>query len=186
MKFRQFQTASAVLSLGIGLLFCSTGFAASRSPATSSESAKPVSGSKQLERQDDSFNPKPAKDLILRPEGQRKADALAHYLEGMAFEENGELGKALTAYREVLNVDPGEADLACRVASLLTRQDDFPAAIDVLKDAVKATPTAAEPYLQLAFIYAKYLKKVDQALEYGNKAISLDPTNIDAYQRLYE
>jgi tetratricopeptide (TPR) repeat protein len=172
------------LIAAISLLLC--GVAAVARPTPAAEPVKPAPGPKQPERQDDSFNPKPAKDLILRPEGQRKADALAHYLEGMAFEENGELGKALTAYREVLNVDPGEADLACRVASLLTRQDDFPAAIDVLKDAVKAAPNAAEPYLQLAFIYAKYLKKIDQALEYGNKAISLDPTNIDAYQRLYE
>src|SRR5207247_2897162 len=69
---------------------------------------------------------------------------------------------------------------------LLTRQDDFPTAIDVLKDAVKASPRASEPYLQLAFIYAKYLKKIDQAVEYGNKAIALDPQNIDGYQRLYE
>jgi tetratricopeptide (TPR) repeat protein len=73
--------------------------------------------------------------------------------------------KALKAYREVLTVDPGEAEPACRVASL-TRQDDFPTAIDVLRDAVKANPNAPEPYLQLAFIYAKYLKKIDQAVEF--------------------
>src|SRR5207248_2563829 len=59
-------------------------------------------------------------------------------------------------------------------------------AIDVLRDAVKAKPNAPAPYLQLAFIYAKYLKKIDQAVEYGNKAIGLDPLNIEAYQRLYE
>jgi tetratricopeptide (TPR) repeat protein len=157
-----------------------------RPATTASEPPKSSAGAKQPERQDDSLNLKPARDLVLRPDGQRKADALAHYIEGMALEENGETAKALKAYREVLNVDPGEADLACRVAALLTRQDDFPAAIDVLRDAVKATPSAPEPYLQLAFIYAKYLKKIDQAVEYGNKAISLDPLNIEAYQRLYE
>jgi tetratricopeptide (TPR) repeat protein len=86
----------------------------------------------------------------------------------------------------VLNVDPGQADLAARVAELLTRQDDFPEAIDILKDAVKANPKATEPYLQLAFIYAKYLKKTEQAVDYVNRAISLDPTNISAYERLYE
>ena len=168
------------------VLFAWTASADARSPAPSPEPSKTTSSGKTNERQDDSFNPKPARDLVLRPEGARKADALAHYIEGMAAEENGETAKALKEYREVLNVDPGEADLACRVASLLTRQDDFPAAIDVLKDAVKATPRAAEPYLQLAFIYAKYLKKIDQAVEYGNKAIALDPQNIDGYQRLYE
>src|SRR5437867_3625490 len=125
-------------------------------------------------------------DLVLRPEGERKADALAHFVEGTSFEENGEMDKALEAYRKVLNVDPGQSELASRVAALLTRQDDFPQAIDILKDAVKAAPRAPEPYLQLAFIYAKYLKKTDQAVEYANRAIALDPTNIEAHQRLYE
>lgn len=148
--------------------------------------ATPALVSKKPERQDDSTNSKPARDLLLRQEGQLKAEALAKYVEGSTLEENGEMDKALEAYRRVLNVDPGQAELASRVAALLTRQDEFPQAIDILKDAVKANPKAAEPYLQLAFIYAKYLKKTDQGVDYVNRAIALDPTNIDAYERLYE
>ena len=94
--------------------------------------------------------------------------------------------KAVEAYREVLNVDPGQIELAVRVAALLTRDDDYPSAIDVLKDAVKVHPKAPEPYLELSFIYAKYLKKVDQAIEFANKAIALGPQKIDGYQRLFE
>jgi len=128
----------------------------------------------------------PAKDLLLRPDGEHKADALAHFVEGMSFEENGEMDKALAAYRKVLDVDPGQANLASRVAALLTRQDDFPEAIDVLKDAIKANPNAPGPLLQLAFIYTKYLRRTDQAIDYVNRAIALDPHNIDAYERLCE
>jgi tetratricopeptide (TPR) repeat protein len=40
--------------------------------------------------------------------------------------------------------------------------------------------------LQLAFIYAKYLRRADQAIDYVNRAIALDPRNIDAYERLCE
>jgi tetratricopeptide (TPR) repeat protein len=141
---------------------------------------------KKLDQLDDSLNLAPAKDLVLRPEGEHKAEALAHFVEGITFEENGEMEKALDAYRKVLNVDPGQAELATRVAALLTRQDDFPQAIDILKDAIKASPNASEPYMQLAFIYAKYLKKTDQAIEYANRAVALDPHNIEAYQRLCE
>src|SRR5213075_2619723 len=94
--------------------------------------------------------------------------------------------KALEAYRQVLNVDPGQTELAVRVAALLTRDDDYPSAIDVLKDAVKVHPKTPEPYLELSFIYAKYLKKGDQAIEFANKAIALDPQKIDGYQRLFE
>src|SRR5207245_8908449 len=87
---------------------------------------------------------------------------------------------------KLLEVDPGQANLAWRVAALLTRQDDFPEAIDVLKDAIKANPSAPGPLLQLAFIYTKYLRRTDQAIDYVNRAIALDPHNIDAYERLCE
>jgi tetratricopeptide (TPR) repeat protein len=137
-------------------------------------------------RQDDSVNATAAKDLQLQTEGEHKADALAHFVEATAFEENGEIDKALEAYRKVLNVDPGQSDLAAHVAGLLAREDDFPQAIDVLKDAIAANPNAPEPYLQLAFIYAKYLKKTDQAVAQVNRAIAINPRNIEAYQRLYE
>src|SRR6266436_5163852 len=141
---------------------------------------------KQSVRQDDSLNVKRAADLALRPGGERKAGALTHFVEGMVFEENGEMDRALDAYRKVLNVDPGQSQLAARVAGLLIQEDDFPQAIDVLKDAIKANPNNAEPYQQLAFIYARYLKKTDQAIDYANRAIALNPADVEAYQRLVE
>ena len=128
----------------------------------------------------------PAKDLALQPENGRKADALTDFVEGTRLEENAEMENALAAYQKVLNFDPGLSELALRVAALLSRQEDFPRAIDVLKDAIKVKPKEPGPYLQLAFIYAKYLKKTEQAVKYANQAIVLDPLNIEAYQRLYE
>lgn len=135
---------------------------------------------------DDSVVLPPARDLTLNLQGEHKAEALAHFAEGIDFEENGEMEKALEAYRQVLNVDPGQIELAVRVAALLSRDDDYPGAIDVLKDAVKVHPKAPEPYLELAFIYARYLKKLDQATDFANKAIALDPAKIEGYQRLFE
>jgi len=139
-----------------------------------------------LARHDDSVASKPAADLALRPQAAHKADALAHFVEGMGFEENGEMERALDAYRKVLNVDPGQSELASRVAGLLIQQDDFPQAIDVLKDAIKANPKNAEPYQQLAFIYTRYLKRTDQAIDYANRAIALNPGDVEGYQRLVE
>ncbi len=104
----------------------------------------------------------------------------------MGFEENGEMERALDAYRKVLNVDPGQSELASRVAGLLIQQDDFPQAIDVLKDAIKANPKNAEPYQQLAFIYTRYLKRTDEAIDYANRAIALNPGDVEGYQRLVE
>ena len=123
---------------------------------------------------------------MLQPEAVRKAGALAQFVEGERWEELGEMEKALEAFQKVLNVDPGQVDLAMHVADLLTRQDDYPLAIDVLKDAIKANPKQAAPYLQLASIYSKELKKMDQALKYAEQALALDPQNIEVYQRFYE
>ena len=159
---------------------------AERTPKTPATKTPRSSQPKQAGRQDDLFNLKPAADLALHAGGAHKADALGHFVEGMAFEENGEMDRALEAYRKVLNVDPGQAQLATRVAGLLIQQDDFPQAIDVLKDAIKANPNNAEPYQQLAFIYLKYLKRTDQAIDYANRAIALNPADAEGYQRLVE
>ena len=125
-------------------------------------------------------------DLALQAPAQRRADALANFVEGSRLEESGELDAALAAYQKVLTVDPGEVELASRVASLLIRQEDYPRAIDILKDAVKAKPNETAPLLQLASIYAKELRKPVQALNYANQAIALEPDNIDTYQRVFE
>jgi tetratricopeptide (TPR) repeat protein len=163
----------------------------SASPRTRKSSSPPklvpaISLPKKADRQDDSVTLRAAKDLSLQSENEHKADALAHFVEGMSFEESGEMEKALGAYRKVLNVDPGQSELASRVAALLARDEDFPEAIDVLKDAIKANPNASEPFLQLAFIYANYLKRTDEAIDYANRAVAIDPRNIDAYERLFE
>ena len=136
--------------------------------------------------QDDSLILHPPKDLALQPEGERKAQALTSYVEALDLQEDGESEKALAAFEKVLNVDPGELDLATRVAFLLTREGDYPRAIDILKDAVKAQPKAPEAYLQLAYIYAKYLKKMEPAIRYAKQAVALAPNEIDGYQRLCE
>ena len=174
--------------LALLLLVCGIGkISSARTLSTRSQKATAAHAApKRADVIDDSLALPPARDLNLSIEGEHKAEALAHFVEGIDFEENGEMEKAVEAYRQVLNVDPGQIELAVRVAALLTRDDDYPSAIDVLKDAIKVHPKAPEPYLELAFIYAKYLKKVDQAIEFANKAIALDPLKIDGYQRLFE
>lgn len=176
-----------LLLVGVFLMASSLASARARkSPSPPLQTVPAVSLPKKPDRQDDSVTLSPAKDLSLRPENEHKADALAHFVEGMLLEEGGETEQALGAYRKVLNVDPGQSELASRVAELLARDEDFPEAIDVLKDAIKANPNASEPLLQLAFIYANYLKRTDEAIDYANRAIAIDPRNIGAYERLFE
>jgi tetratricopeptide (TPR) repeat protein len=173
------------LLFGLSFLVAAT-IAEAQGPRASPAKVPRAHSGKPLARHDDSVVSKPAADLALRSQAAHKADALARFVEGMAFEENGEMERALEAYRKVLNVDPGQSELAARVAGLLIQQDDFPQAIDVLKDAIKANPKNAEPYQQLAFIYTRYLKRTDQAIDYANRAIALNPGDVEGYQRLVE
>src|SRR5947208_9113197 len=99
------------LTLGF-LVAASVGLA--RTPRTVSPLTRPSSAPIKVDRQDDFLNFKPAADLALRPEGERRASALTHFVEGMALEENGEMDRALESYRQVLNVDPGQSELASR------------------------------------------------------------------------
>lgn len=187
MSFGHWCCASLRHVLLSGLFFSSVQVALARPEVPSPvPKASKAAAARKTAAQDDSFTLVPAKDLALQPENARKADALVDFVEGSRLEENAEMDGALAAYQKVLNFDPGQADLALRVAALLSRKEDFPRAIDVLKDAIKAKPKEPAPYLQLSFIYAKYLKKTDQALKYANQAVALDPKNFDAYQRLYE
>ena len=171
--------------VGVSFLIAAT-LADGEAPRASPAKISRGHSGKPAVRQDDTVSSKPAPDLALRPQGAHKADAITHFVEGMALEESGEMERALEAYRKVLNVDPGQSDLASRVAGLLIQQDDFPQAIDILKDAIKANPNNAEPYQQLAFIYTRYLKKTDQAIDYANRAIALNPGDVEGYQRLVE
>jgi tetratricopeptide (TPR) repeat protein len=171
------------------VLFAATAPARSiepRRPATLPSPTPKVSLPAKETRQDDSVVLHPPTDLELKPEGERKAHALLDYVQALDWQDQGEAEKALAAFERVLNVDPGEVDLATRVAYLLTQQGDYPRAIDILKDAVKAQPKESGPYLQLAYIYAKYLRKMDPAIRYAQQAVTLAPKEMDGYQRLAE
>lgn len=182
MRYRPLILILGVLTL---VLLCGHPRAVAR-PVTSRHPSPAPRAAARPELQDDSLVLHPAKDLSLQPQAERKAEALTAYVEALDLQENGETEKALAAFEKVLNVDPGEVDLATRVAFLLTEQGDYPRAIDILKDAVKAQPKQAGPYLQLAYIYAKYLRKMLPAITYARQAVTLAPENIDGYQRLCE
>lgn len=184
-KHRSSLVWASLLCSGLILLPLDLGHARPPGKATG-RSHSTAATRKKSAQHNDSVVVVPPKDLLLQPAGERKAGALAQFVEGERLEDMGEIEKALAAYQKVLNVDPGEVDLALHVADLLGRQDDYPMAIDVLKDAIKSKPRESAPYLQLALIYAKDLKKMDQALKYANQALALDPQNIDVYQRLFE
>src|SRR5260370_27525228 len=89
-------------------------------PTKSQKTAAARPTAKRADLIDDSLALPPARDLNLSIEGEHKAEALAHFVEGIDFEEDGEMEKALEAYRQVLNVDPGQIELSVRIPPFLT------------------------------------------------------------------
>ena len=76
----------------------------------------------------------------LEPRGERKADALAWFVNGLFEEESDGPEKALESYRKALALDPANTNLAVKVAYDYLRPGETADAISVLKDAVKAAP----------------------------------------------
>src|SRR5947207_13907993 len=82
-----------------------------RSAAPNPPASPSPAATKKSVRQENSVFIPPAKDLLLRTDGEHKADALSQLVEGMSFEEDVELDEALAAYRKLLDVDPSQSNL---------------------------------------------------------------------------
>ncbi len=158
-------------------------------PAAPAFPAAPTGGSKGLPEFADAFpspiHP-PSPDLQLKKEDERKADAFVAFAEGLLAEDNADQDKMLEGYRKTLELDPGYAELAVKVAYELTRRNDPSAGIQVLKDTIKAVPKEPLPYIYLSQLYSKNLNKPDLAIKYAEQALTLAPDNIAAHLAVYE
>ena len=125
-------------------------------------------------------------DLQLHPDGARKADALVAFTEALIAEDGADTEKSLAGYRKVLELDPGYAELAVKVAYELSRRNDVPGGIQVLKDCIKAAPKEPMPLIFLSQLYAKQLKKPDLALKAAEQALAVAPENFACYLAIFE
>src|ERR1700677_982301 len=137
------------------------------------------------------------KDLLLSPDDEKKAGAMADFIQGEIAEDNADVDSALDSYRKVLAVDPtaqirtedgGDTLmlLSAKVGFELARGGDPSAGIDLLKDTIKAAPKNAMAYFFVSQLYEKYLRKYDIALKYAEQALDLDPDNFAFYVANYE
>ena len=129
--------------------------------------------------------PAAGSDLLLGKDGERTANALASYAQGLAAEEDADTERALEAYRKTLSFDPANTELAAKVAFELARRGDTAQGVNILKDAAKAAPKDYLPPLWLSQIYGKFLKKPELAEKFGVQALALAPENFAPYLTLY-
>lgn len=128
----------------------------------------------------------PPEDLLLQKSGEQKAEAMAAFASAVAAEDRGSIELALALYRRVLALDPAYADLAVQVAVELAKRDEVPTAIQVLKDAIKASPKEPEPLVYLSQLYSRHLKKPELAMKYAVLAVAQAPESFSGYLAAYE
>jgi tetratricopeptide (TPR) repeat protein len=156
-----------------------------RRPVPVNPAASSASSPEQAVVFDESYHA-PAKDLLLNLESERKADAAAHYLQGVLLEEAADNEKAAEQYLKALSLNPGNVELSNKLAWRYAAQGKSAEAIGLLKDSIKALPKRPEPYLALAYLYFKVLDKSDLAQKYATQALDIDPNNFLVYQTLKE
>ncbi len=125
-------------------------------------------------------------DLLLTKGEDHKAEALAAFAQAVIAEDNSDADAALASYRRALELDASNTELAVKVAFMLTQRDDPSAAIQILKDNIKAAPKDPLPLVYLSQIYVKNLKKPDLALKYVEQALALDANFTAAYAALFD
>ncbi len=128
---------------------------------------------------------KAAADLLLAKDEERKSNAWLAYAQGLLAEDDAETDEALAKYRQSFDLDPSNSELAVKVASMLITRDDPSGAIQILKDNIKAAPSAPLPLVVLSKVYAANLKKPDLALKYAEQALALDPNYFPSYYGMY-
>ncbi|MES2571261.1 MAG: tetratricopeptide repeat protein, partial [Verrucomicrobiota bacterium] len=129
---------------------------------------------------------KPAPDLLLSKAEEQKATALSQFARALIAEDNADTDKALAGYRKALDADPSYTELAVKIAYELARRNDVSGGIQILKDAIKATPREPLPLIYLSQLYSKNLRKPDLALKYAEQALAVAPGNFSCHLTLVD
>jgi len=110
------------------------------------------------------------------------AKALAHFAQGLLLvgEEGPDSAGALESYRQAFAADPGNHDLASRVAVSALHRKDPPSAIEALDASYRINPSDYRRTVDLAAVY-QTAERFDDALVYYRKSIAIDDSPTAVY-----
>ena len=115
---------------------------------------------------------------------EQRADAHAHYLAGLSFEQNREIESALAEYEKALIGDPANEDLAVELSRRYLQRKEYDKAIEVLKKAAEVPEASGLMFARLSLIYLQQ-GKTNAAVEASRTAIKRQPSSIAGYQSLF-
>ncbi len=101
---------------------------------------------------------------------EKRAEAHAHYLAGLSFEQNRDLDSALAEYEKALDGDPHNEDLAVELSRRYVQRKDFDKAADVLKKAADVPESSGLMFARLSLIYLQQ-GKTNAAIDASRTAI---------------
>ncbi len=120
----------------------------------------------------------------LSEDADRGARAMAHWSAGLLLEEDSPEASG-QHLQSSFDLDPGNVDLALRLAESHLEREETSEALSVLKDALKRRPQSQTLLLSIARIYLVNLGKSEQAQRYATQAVQSAPDSIEGYQMLY-
>ena len=110
------------------------------------------------------------KAVDLQPKKTEWLNALAWHL--VATKRRDE---ARTIYEKVISLDPSNVDAMVGLGRIIAEGGNWEEGIAWIEDAMRMKPKDSYPYKMLAALYADK-KQPEQALQYYEKAVQLDPT----------
>jgi tetratricopeptide (TPR) repeat protein len=90
-----------------------------------------------------------------------------------------QIDKAITLYQEHLKSSPNNVRTLSRLIFCLSQNDQSEEAIALAKETIRLYPNSPVGYVDCAYVYLN-LGKMDETLEYANKALDVNPLDAEA------
>ncbi len=118
----------------------------------------------------------PSSAVIPRPTGTQRAERIAL---AEAWEQKGEYGQAVTAYRQLLEEFPDDDETRSTLARTLARDGEFEQATSLYRDILTRHPSDLDVQISLARVQA-WQKQYDSAIHLFRKVLRQDNVNREA------
>ncbi len=96
--------------------------------------------------------------------------------EGVAFYDNGEIDKAIDAFKEVLEIDSKEPEAQYNLGNVYADKEMYSDAIVMYKRAVENNPKFVDAYLNLSTLYLD-MDLIEEAISLCRQAINSNPND---------
>ncbi|HAS82703.1 MAG TPA: hypothetical protein DCS43_08540 [Verrucomicrobia bacterium] len=112
---------------------------------------------------------------FVHPDQQALARALAHFAQAnlLVYEQGQGSELALAAYQRAFDADPGNHDIASRIAVIALHRKDLPTAVAAMEASQHSAPDAYDRNADLAAIY-QIANRDEEALRLYRRALDID------------